>query len=363
MSVAPMASSVVPGSSATAPRASSAHHLVGGFSSSSSSSIAPSRIASRSVAFPPPSARRGVVASAAAPGSIADWIERNLDFGEVTSSRGQGGSGWAEFTTYETSSGKKLFVKTSRRDAEMFIGEGHGLRAMHATNTLVIPEVHHAGATPEGCRDGNSFIVMDYLTFGARGDQAEFGRQLARMHKAEPAVEEARRGQFGFTVNNTCGDTPQPNGWMDDWVEFYRERRIGHQLRLARDGQLSELGNRVMERMPEWFEPFDPETNPIRPSILHGDLWSGNIGTVDGAPSVFDPAVYYGHNEAEFGMSWCAGFSDAFYDAYFEVMPKTEAFFEERRQLYLLYHYLNHYNLFGGGYKSQCVGIMNRLLR
>ena len=223
MSVAPMASSVVPGSSATAPRASSAHHLVGGFSSSSSSSIAPSRIASRSVAFPPPSARRGVVASAAAPGSIADWIERNLDFGEVTSSRGQGGSGWAEFTTYDTSSGKKLFVKTSRRDAEMFIGEGHGLRAMHATNTLVIPEVHHAGATPEGCRDGNSFIVMDYLNFGARGDQAEFGRQLARMHKAEPAVEEARRGQFGFTVNNTCGDTPQPNGWMDDWVDFFRE--------------------------------------------------------------------------------------------------------------------------------------------
>ena len=83
---------------------------------------------------------------------------------------------------------------------------------------------------------------------------------------------------------------------------------------------------------------------------------------MDGKPSVFDPAVYYGHSEAEFGMSWCAGFSQKFYDAYFEVLPKVETHFEERRQLYLLYHYLNHYNLFGGGYRGQCVGIMKGLL-
>ena len=95
---------------------------------------------------------------------------------------------------------------------------------------------------------------------------------------------------------------------------------------------------------------------------IRDSLWSGNIGTVGGEPSVFDPAAYYGHNEAEFGMSWCAGFSEAFYDAYFAAFPKTEARFEERRLLYRLYHYLNHYNLFGGGYKSQCVSIMNTLL-
>lgn len=120
---------------------------------------------------------------------------------------------------------------------------------------------------------------------------------------------------------------------------------------------LSELGAEVMERMPEWFEGI----SPVKPSILHGDLWSGNIGTVDGAPSAFDPATYYGHSEAEFGMSWCAGFSDKFYAAYFEVLPKQERGFEERRQLYMLYHYLNHYNLFGGGYRGQCVDIMKRL--
>ena len=61
----------------------------------------------------------------------------------------------------------------------------------------------------------------------------------------------------------------------------------------------------------------------VKPSVLHGDLWSGNISGVDGDPSIFDPAVYYGHSEADFGMSWCAGFSSAFYDAYHRVLPKA----------------------------------------
>ena len=264
-----------------------------------------------------------VSAARAEPGSVQEWIERNLDAGAVTNVNRGGSSGWAEFTTYDTESGKRFFAKTSRKDPAMFIGEGAGLTAMFKTNTLAIPEVHYAGPTPEGSREGNSFIVMDHLKFGARGDQAEFGRLLAMMHKAAPAVAEAQAGKFGFTVDNTCGDTPQPNGWMDDWVEFFTERRIRHQLRLARDAQLSEFGDLICEKMPEWFEPC----GVITPSILHGDLWSGNIGTVDGKPSVFDPAVYYGHNEAEFGMSWCAGFSQSFYDAYFDVMPKVSFFY------------------------------------
>ena len=145
------------------------------------------------------------VVHASSSSSIQEWIETNLpDEGRVVASGSRGGSGWAAFSTYETESGKKLFVKTSRRDAEMFIGEGAGLRAMHATNTLVIPKVYYAGATPEGCREGNSFIVMDYLNFGARGDQAEFGRQLAMMHKAEPAVEEAKVGRWRSIVRSTA---------------------------------------------------------------------------------------------------------------------------------------------------------------
>ena len=294
--------------------------------------------------------------------SLPSLIERTMDFGSVTKWEGRGGSGWASFFVAETKSGKKLFVKASRRGPEMFAGEAAGLRALRHANTLVIPEVHFAGATQEGCRDGDSTIVMDFLEFGPRGDQAAFGAALAKTHLAECLHTEARSGKFGFPVDNTCGDTPQLNEWCDDWVTFFCERRIKHQLSLAKDGALSDLGKRVIEKTPTWFEPFD-ESNPIRPSVLHGDLWSGNIGTVSGEPSVFDPATYYGHNEAEFGMSWCAGFSDAFYDAYFAAFPKTEKYFEERRLLYRLYHYLNHYNLFGGGYKAQCVSIMKTLLK
>lgn len=294
-------------------------------------------------------------------GSIQHLIETTMDFGSVVEYIGSGSSGWASFSVATTTSGKKLFIKTSSRNEEMFVGEAAGLRALGHGGDLVIPTVHFAGATPDGCRDGNSVIIMDFLQFGARGDQAKFGTKLAAMHLSEPYSPNAKAGEFGFEVNNTCGDTPQPNEWCIDWVEFFIERRIKHQLKLANDATLSALGDKLVTKIPLYFTPFD-ESNPIKPSVLHGDLWSGNIGTVEGEPSVFDPAVYYGHNEAEFGMEWCAGFSESFYESYFSVFPKTEEYFAERRQLYRLYHYLNHYNLFGGGYKQQCIGIMKGLL-
>lgn len=100
----------------------------------------------------------------------------------------------------------------------------------------------------------------------------------------------------------------------------------------------------------------------IEPCLLHGDLWSGNISSdKNGEPVILDPACYYGHNEAEFGMSWCAGFGGSFYNSYFEVIPKQPGF-EKRRDLYLLYHYLNHYNLFGSGYRSSAMSIIDDYL-
>ncbi|PKU72189.1 Protein-ribulosamine 3-kinase, chloroplastic [Dendrobium catenatum] len=101
----------------------------------------------------------------------------------------------------------------------------------------------------------------------------------------------------------------------------------------------------------------------IEPCLLHGDLWSGNISSdKNGEPVILDPACYYGHNEAEFGMSWCAGFSGSFYNSYFQVMPKQPGF-ENRRDIYMLYHYLNHYNLFGYGYRSSAMSIIDNYLR
>ncbi len=302
------------------------------------------------------------------------WIEENLNAGTITGQKFMGGSNWSSAYVYQTSSGQSFFVKTAlgKTASEMFEGEALGLRAMGATNTVRIPEVFHYGELPSGgaLRSGGSFIVMEYLNMKGAVDQAELGKQLALMHLAESSDPNAQTGRFGFAVNNTIGGTPQPNSWRDDWIEFFREQRIRHQIKLANDANLSRLGDTLCSKMHKLFDGIEGE---IKPSVLHGDLWSGNIVAVDSSstgggdgrngstrPCIFDPATYYGHHEAEFGMSWCAGFSASFWTAYFAVIPKAKGF-EDRKDLYQLYHYLNHYNMFGGGYYNQCVQIMERL--
>ncbi|KAK3240806.1 hypothetical protein CYMTET_49379 [Cymbomonas tetramitiformis] len=186
----------------------------------------------------------------------ADWIQQNMGSGAVVRKQNAGYSDWASAYTFETENGSRYFVKISPgRDESMFAGEAEGLKAMFATQTLRIPEILHYG--PLTGR-GGSFIVMEHLTFGGRADPEEFGRQLALMHKAEPAVAEARNGQFGFSVDNTIGATPQPNGWMDNWVDFFRERRLAHQLRLARDSDLNKLGDKLLPKLDDFFSGFDP---------------------------------------------------------------------------------------------------------
>ncbi|KAK9832886.1 hypothetical protein WJX74_000787 [Apatococcus lobatus] len=293
--------------------------------------------------------------------AIGDWIGSSLEYGSVKKSSSLGSSGWSSQYTYETESGKKVFAKIAfGEDVVMFKGEALGLNAMYDTNTLRIPKIYHYGALSELPGGGNrgSFIIMEHLNFGSgRASSKEFGRQLARMHAAKPSDENAAKGLFGFHVDNTIGGNPQPNGWMDNWVDFFRERRLGYQLSLSTDSKLKQMGQKLMKHLDKFFEGVE-----VKPCVLHGDLWSGNISSVDGQPAIFDPAVYYGHSEAEFGMSWCAGFSQDFYAGYHEVMPKAPGF-EARKQIYSLYHYLNHNNLFGGSYYYQCESTLSALTR
>ena len=100
----------------------------------------------------------------------------------------------------------------------------------------------------------------------------------------------------------------------------------------------------------------------VKPAVLHGDLWSGNIGGCQGQPCIYDPATYYGHHEAEWGMSWCASLGPSFWKGYRELIPE-EPGFAQRRILYELYHKLNHYNLFGGGYYNDACSLMERLAK
>jgi len=248
---------------------------------------------------------------------------------------------------------RDFFVKFNRAGMlDMFEAEAEGLNALRESGSLRVPEALVWGETQQ-----HAWLVTEYIPFGrSRDDTAEqFGRGLAALHacKAE---------RFGWHRDNTIGSTPQPNGWMDDWIDFYRERRLGFQLELAgRKGfgaSLQRKGLRLMQVLPQFFTGYSPV-----PSLLHGDLWGGNQGTdAMGDPVIFDPAVYYGDREADLAMtSLFGGFPPAFYAAYNEAWP-LDAGYGVRKTLYNLYHILNHANLFGSGYAGQAEMMMDQLL-
>eukprot|EP00403_Amphidinium_massartii_P009981 CAMPEP_0178410556 /NCGR_PEP_ID=MMETSP0689_2-20121128/21042_1 /TAXON_ID=160604 /ORGANISM="Amphidinium massartii, Strain CS-259" /LENGTH=232 /DNA_ID=CAMNT_0020031739 /DNA_START=234 /DNA_END=929 /DNA_ORIENTATION=+ len=225
--------------------------------------------------------------------------------------------------------------------SDMFTPEALGLKALREATVdeglMRIPEVYACADRKQGM---GSFIIMEYLSLGGRGDDYALGKAMASMH-LHPCPK--AKG-FGFAVDNTIGATPQINKWSDDWVEFFRDRRLKYQVQRAGDGYTSSLFKSIAPRLEKMFDGVD-----VKPSVLHGDLWSGNIGSADGLPSIFDPATYYGHHEAEWGMSWAASLSSDFWRGYRELIPKDPGF-DDRAELYEAYHQLNHYNLFGGGY-------------
>ncbi|KAK6162447.1 hypothetical protein DH2020_002288 [Rehmannia glutinosa] len=291
---------------------------------------------------------------------IREWILSEGKATQITGIRSIGGGCINRASRYDTDAGS-FFVKTNRSvGPSMFEGEALGLSAMYETGSIRVPKPFKVGPLSTG----GSYIIMEYIEFGAsRGNQSALGRKLAEMHKA------GKSGKgFGFDVDNTIGSTPQINTWTSDWIEFYGVHRLGYQLKLARqqygDSLIYEKGQRLVKNMAPLFDGV-----VIEPCLLHGDLWSGNISSDNnGEPVILDPACYCnyvlvdGHSEAEFGMSWCAGFGGSFYNAYFEVMPKQPGF-DQRMDLYMLYHYLNHYNLFGSGYRSSAMSIIDDYLR
>jgi len=196
--------------------------------------------------------------------------------------------------------------------------------------------------------------VLGHLSLGGRGDPVERGRRLAALHR--------HTGDgFGWHRDNTIGATPQPNDAAGDWIDFYRHRRLAFQLSLAARRGLGRRalakGERILDRLPGFFPGYRPD-----PSLLHGDLWGGNYGYADGQPVLFDPAVYHGDREADLAMTELfGGFPAEFHAAYRETWPLDPGY-PVRRTLYNLYHVLNHYNLFGGGYAGQAERMLDELL-
>lgn len=244
------------------------------------------------------------------------------------------------------------FVKTAAlAHSDMFAAEAEGLAELAAAGALHVPNVLAHGEAGD-----SAFLALEWLVLEPANDKVQrlLGEQLAQLHQTTAA-------RFGWHRDKTIGATPQPNAWSDDWIGFLGEHRLGYQLELAaaagHRGELQTLGTRLMSSLDGFFDGYRPQ-----PSLLHGDLWGGNWAACGGAPLIFDPAVYYGDREADLAMTRLfGGFGRSFHDAYETRWPLADGH-RARDALYRLYHVLNHLNLFGGGYRSQALGLMHELL-
>lgn len=244
------------------------------------------------------------------------------------------------------------FIKHNRPEQlETFVAEAEGLRALRATGTLRVP-----APICWGIVENRSFLALEYVEIAAPGalTQEQLGRRLAALHRTTHT-------HHGWHRDNTIGSTAQHNRYTETWVEFLREHRLGPQFELAgRNGHrtLAQRGQVLLLRLDALVANHRPQ-----PSLLHGDLWSGNYGALpNGEPVVFDPAVYYGDRETDIAMTELfGGFSDRFYAAYREAWP-LPAGYEQRRTLYNLYHMVNHVNLFGGSYLNRATTMLERAL-
>ncbi len=255
------------------------------------------------------------------------------------------------------SNGEKAFMKAnSLENSDFFRAEAEGLEALKQTNSLRVPEIFSTGYERE-----YSFLLMEYIeSERIKPDFWEnLGSGLSAMHKSDTSSF-VPEGKYGFKSDNYIGAGVQVNPCMDNWVEFFAECRLFPQFKKAEryfDDSFVKQSLKLMDNLDKYL--IEPE----RPSLLHGDLWAGNfMSDENGNPMLIDPAAYVGCNEADIAMTELfGGFDKRFYDSYFESFGKIEGY-NDRRDLYNLYHMLNHLNLFGSSYLPAVVRSVRRYI-
>ena len=250
--------------------------------------------------------------------------------------------------------GERYFAKTGERErAAMFDAEADGLAALAGAGALTVP-----GVVASGADETHAWIVLEWLELVALDAKA-----AARLGAALAAQHRLPRERFGWGRDNFIGASVQANGWSDDWLAFWRDCRLHAQLRMAAAKRLpSRLIDRG-ERLAADCGALIGDHRPA-PSLLHGDLWGGNAAAdARGEPVAFDPAVYVGDREADLAMTELfGGFPKDFQAAYRAAWPLDGGYAAVRRDLYNLYHVLNHANLFAGGYVRQAEHAIGKLL-
>lgn len=244
-----------------------------------------------------------------------------------------------------------FFIKLNQESTlHMFEAEAAGLEEIHGSNSLRVPQPICTGHGHH-----YAWLILEYISLQNHGHAAELGSRLAQMHQYTA-------DRFGWWRDNTIGSTPQCNSLKDDWLTFWLQHRLHYQLNLAQKngytGTLQTLGEHLLAELSFFFTDYQPQ-----PSLLHGDLWSGNYAFDEtGQPVIFDPAVYYGDRETDLAMTELfGGFSADFYASYRSTWP-LDAGYPIRKNLYNLYHILNHLNLFGASYLKQAITMVRRLL-
>lgn len=251
---------------------------------------------------------------------------------------------------------KNWFVKTNQESfLENFQAEADGLERLAEVPAIEIPRAEVVGIS-----DQQAWLVMNWIEQEPPGRDffRDFGVCLAEMHRCTSG------SRIGLERDNFLGAAKQVNRSQGGWVDFVAENRLGFQLRWGLHQQLIDDNlrrdcERVIAGLDQTLAGRSETT-----SLLHGDLWSGNyLCNREGSPVLIDPAVYYGCREAEFGMLMLFGACpSSFYEAYQEVFPMNPGW-QRRVNVYVLYHLLNHLNLFGHGYHGQCKGVAEQILR
>jgi len=283
------------------------------------------------------------------------WTEIAADISQVTNQNFQIqqrraiGGGCINQSYVVSSSTATYFVKINQADQiAMFTAEAVGLKQISATATIRVP-------TPIcwGTAATSAYLVLECLELSSsKANWQEMGRKLAAMHQA--TISQV----FGWEQNNTIGATPQINTWTANWIDFYTQHRLSYQFQLARQrGANFPQQDKLLAAIPQLLN------HKPQPSLVHGDLWGGNAGfTSTGEPVIYDPATYFGDREVDLAMSELfGGFPADFYRGYNAVFPLKSGY-EHRKTLYNLYHIINHFNLFGGGYAAQANRMIEQIL-
>ncbi len=249
--------------------------------------------------------------------------------------------------------GKRVFMKqNSNPPTDFFLAETKGLQLLAKTKNG--PRIPKPVAIQSGSRP--TFLLLEYIENSSEDKEfpERFARSLAELHRSSHEY-------FGLDHDNYIGSTPQKNTFEKDGITFFRNQRIDFQRKLARQsGLLPAAADKKLDLLCDNLGSFLNISGEI-PALVHGDLWSGNyFSDSAGRPCIFDPAVYYGLREADLAMTELFGsLPQRFYDAYHEAFPLNPGY-EERKDLYNLYHLLNHLNLFGSSYLSSVQQVIQR---